>query len=181
MNLTLKMMTDTMAKFGINEINPIEEKFNPQWHEAMAMQPVPNAEDGTVLHVHQKGYQLNDRLLRPARVMVAKAVNAEKPLENQWSVISYQLEVLNLNGWRIVYTERTSKPWKWKGEPVIELFIKRVIYKTTGSIFKFQFSFSNNAAKKFYFVTFKLSNWFIRECLFGKLVLNQWITWNMTQ
>ncbi|OQY56329.1 MAG: nucleotide exchange factor GrpE [Candidatus Parabeggiatoa sp. nov. 2] len=83
MDLTLKMMTDTMAKFGINEINPIEEKFNPQWHEAMAMQPVPNAEDGTVLHVHQKGYQLNDRLLRPARVMVAKAVNAEKPLENQ--------------------------------------------------------------------------------------------------
>jgi molecular chaperone GrpE len=83
MDLTLKMMADTMAKFGINEINPIDEKFNPQWHEAMAMQPVPNAEDGTVLHVHQKGYQLNDRLLRPARVVVAKAVNAEKPVENQ--------------------------------------------------------------------------------------------------
>jgi molecular chaperone GrpE len=82
-DLTLKMLTDTMAKFGIQEINPIEEKFNPQWHEAMAMQPVPNVEEGTVLHVHQKGYQLNERLLRPARVVVAKAIQAEKPLENQ--------------------------------------------------------------------------------------------------
>ena len=83
MGLTLKMLTDTMAKFSINEINPIDEKFNPEWHEAMAMQPVPNVEDGIVLHVHQKGYQLNDRLLRPARVVVAKAVFDDKPLENQ--------------------------------------------------------------------------------------------------
>jgi molecular chaperone GrpE len=83
MGLTLKMLADTMAKFSINEINPIEEKFNPEWHEAMAMQPVPNVEEGIVLHVHQKGYQLNDRLLRPARVVVAKAVPAEKLLENQ--------------------------------------------------------------------------------------------------
>jgi molecular chaperone GrpE len=92
MTLTLKKLTDTMAKFGIMEINPIDEKFNPQWHEAMAMQPMPNVEDGLVLHIHQKGYQLNDRLLRPARVVVAKAVqaenevvqveNTEKPLEN---------------------------------------------------------------------------------------------------
>lgn len=82
-DLTLKMLTDTMAKFGIQEINPIEEKFNPQWHEAMAMQPVPNVEEGAVLHVHQKGYQLNERLLRPARVVVAKAIQVEKPLENQ--------------------------------------------------------------------------------------------------
>ena len=80
MELTLKMLTNTMAKFSINEINPIEEKFNPRWHEAMAMQPVPNAEDGIVLHVHQKGYQLNDRLLRPARVVVAKAIPSDKSL-----------------------------------------------------------------------------------------------------
>lgn len=83
MALTLKMLTDAMAKFAITEINPTEEKFNPQWHEAMAMQPVPNVEDGAVLHVHQKGYQINDRLLRPARVVVAKAVESEKPIENQ--------------------------------------------------------------------------------------------------
>ena len=75
MTLTLKMLSDVMAKFGIQEINPIEEKFNPQWHEAMAMQPMPSVEDGTVLLVHQKGYLLNERLLRPARVVVAKAVS----------------------------------------------------------------------------------------------------------
>ena len=83
MTLTLKMLSDVMAKFGIQEINPIEEKFNPQWHEAMAMQPMPSVEDGTVLLVHQKGYLLNERLLRPARVVVAKAVQTEKPIENQ--------------------------------------------------------------------------------------------------
>jgi len=83
MELTLKMFTDTLSKFDIVEINPINEKFNPQWHEAMAMQPSADAEEGTVLHIHQKGYQLNDRLLRPARVVVAQAVKAEKPIENK--------------------------------------------------------------------------------------------------
>jgi molecular chaperone GrpE len=86
MVLTAKMLTDTMAKFGVKEINPTDEKFDPQWHEAMAMQPIPNVEEGTVLHVHQKGYQLNERLLRPARVIVAKAIEnqpsetTEKPV-----------------------------------------------------------------------------------------------------
>jgi len=84
MILTLKMLTDAMTKFAITEINPIEEKFDPQWHEAMAMQPVADKEDGSILHVHQKGYHLNDRLLRPARVIVAKLIQPEeKPLEDQ--------------------------------------------------------------------------------------------------
>lgn len=85
MVLTSKMLNDTMGKFGIKEINPIEEKFDPQWHEAMAMQPIPNVADGMVLHVHQKGYQLNDRLLRPARVIVAKGIENEtaEAVENQ--------------------------------------------------------------------------------------------------
>jgi len=81
MALTLKMLGDAMNKFAIVEINPIEEKFDPQWHEAMAVQPTPNSEDGAILHVHQKGYQLNDRLLRPARVIVAKSIQ-EQPPEN---------------------------------------------------------------------------------------------------
>jgi len=80
--LTLKILADTLTKFGIGEINPLAQKFDPQWHEAMAMQQVPQVEEGTVIHVHQKGYQLHDRLLRPARVVVAKAMPAEKPLEN---------------------------------------------------------------------------------------------------
>lgn len=84
--LTLKMLTDTLNKFDINVIDPLNAKFDPQWHEAMAIQPVPEVEEGTVILVHQKGYQLADRLLRPARVIVAKAlenpVPEEKPLEN---------------------------------------------------------------------------------------------------
>jgi len=83
MVLTAKMFTDVMAKFNILEINPHNQKFDPQWHEAIAMQPIANIAAGTVLHVQQKGYQLNDRLLRPARVIVAKVLETEKSLENQ--------------------------------------------------------------------------------------------------
>ncbi|MBE9562829.1 MAG: nucleotide exchange factor GrpE [Proteobacteria bacterium] len=78
MNLTLKMLNDGLTKFNIAEINPINQKFDPQWHEAMTIQPSAEVDDGTVLQVHQKGYKLQDRLLRPARVIVSK-----KPLENQ--------------------------------------------------------------------------------------------------
>lgn len=84
--LTLKLLTDTLEKSEIVTLDPLNEKFNPQWHEAMVMQPAPGVEEGTVIFVHQKGYQLYDRLLRPARVIVAKAVESpvaeEKPLEN---------------------------------------------------------------------------------------------------
>lgn len=71
--LILKMLAAAMEKFAIQEINPLGEKFDPHLHEAMAMAPDPEAEPNTVVMVHQKGYQLNDRLLRPARVIVAKA------------------------------------------------------------------------------------------------------------
>ena len=77
------MLTELMVKFNILEIDPHNQKFDPQWHEAIAIQPVPNIAAGTVLHVQQKGYQLNDRLLRPARVIVAKTLENEKSLENQ--------------------------------------------------------------------------------------------------
>lgn len=83
MALTTKMLTELMVKFNILEIDPHNQKFDPQWHEAIAIQPVPNIAAGTVLHVQQKGYQLNDRLLRPARVIVAKTLENEKSLENQ--------------------------------------------------------------------------------------------------
>lgn len=70
--LTLKMLTDVLQKFDIVEINPQDEKFDPQLHEAMTLQVVPTVPDNTVIYVHQKGYQLNKRLLRPARVVVSK-------------------------------------------------------------------------------------------------------------
>ena len=76
MNLTLKQLQNILEKFGILEINPVNQKFDPQFHEAMAMQAVPNVESGTVLFVAQKGYQLNERLLRPARVIVAKTLES---------------------------------------------------------------------------------------------------------
>jgi molecular chaperone GrpE len=52
-------------------VDPEGEQFNPELHEAMSMQPSTTAEPGSVLTVVQKGYELNGRLLRPARVIVA--------------------------------------------------------------------------------------------------------------
>jgi molecular chaperone GrpE len=72
--LTLKMLSGVMEKFGITEIDPLGEKFNPDFHEAMAMQPSEQAEPNTVLQVIQKGYLLNQRLIRPAMVIVAQSV-----------------------------------------------------------------------------------------------------------
>jgi len=72
--LIYKMLSGTLEKFGVQVINPEGEKFNPEFHEALAMQPVNTQEAGTVLFVQQKGYQLNGRLLRPARVIIAKAM-----------------------------------------------------------------------------------------------------------
>ncbi len=71
--LILKMLQDALGKFGVAEINPQNEKFNPEWHEAMTMLPAPpETEPGTVMVVHRKGYTLNDRLVRPAQVVVAQ-------------------------------------------------------------------------------------------------------------
>ncbi len=71
--LTLKQLTAAMEKFGARELNPIGTKFNPNEHEAMAMLPTDQAEPNTVVQVLQKGYLLNERLLRPAKVLVAQA------------------------------------------------------------------------------------------------------------
>lgn len=70
--LTLKMLTQAMEKFNIEEVNPVGEKFDPELHQAMSMQEAEGHETNTVISVIQKGYRLNDRLLRPALVMVAK-------------------------------------------------------------------------------------------------------------
>lgn len=70
--LTLKMLTQAMEKFNIEEIDPVGEKFDPDLHQAMSMQEAEDQESNTVISVVQKGYRLNDRLLRPALVLVAK-------------------------------------------------------------------------------------------------------------
>lgn len=69
--MTLRIMQTALEKFGIREINPVGERFNPELHQAMAAQPAEGVEPNTVVTVYQKGYQLNDRLLRPALVIVA--------------------------------------------------------------------------------------------------------------
>ena len=68
---TLKLLAVTLERFGIAEVDPAGEPFDPEYHEAMTMQPSTDAEPGSVLTVIQKGYTLNGRLLRPARVIVA--------------------------------------------------------------------------------------------------------------
>ncbi len=68
---TLKLLAGTLERFGIVEIDPAGEPFDPEFHEAMTMQPSADAEPGSVLTVIQKGYSLNGRLLRPAMVVVA--------------------------------------------------------------------------------------------------------------
>jgi molecular chaperone GrpE len=71
--LTLKMLTSALEKFNIKEINPLNEKFNPEYHEAMSMQERADVPPNTVVTVVQKGYLLNDRLIRPAMVIVSRA------------------------------------------------------------------------------------------------------------
>jgi len=77
MELTLTMLTKMMEKLGIEEIDPINEKFDAEKHQAMTMQPNAEVEPNTVIAVMQKGYSLNERLIRPAMVMVSKAVEEE--------------------------------------------------------------------------------------------------------
>ncbi len=68
MELTLKMFDDTLRRYQVEALNPEGEPFNPEQHQAMAMQESASAEPGSVLKVFQKGYLLNGRLLRPAMV-----------------------------------------------------------------------------------------------------------------
>ncbi len=70
--LTLKMFSGVLEKFGVKAVDPLGETFNPELHQAMTMQPSEEHEPNTVTAVMQKGYVLNDRLIRPAMVMVSK-------------------------------------------------------------------------------------------------------------
>ena len=73
MSLTLNMVKQMFEKFNITMVDPINEKFNPELHQAMSAQPTDEVEPNTVIAVMQKGYLLNERLVRPAMVMVSKA------------------------------------------------------------------------------------------------------------
>lgn len=71
--LTQKTLIDTLAQFNVAQLDPVGEPFDPQFHQAMSMVENLDVEPNTVTLVMQKGYTLNERLLRPAMVMVSKA------------------------------------------------------------------------------------------------------------
>ena len=75
MELTSKMFDDFFEKLNVKAINPLGEMFDPEFHQAMMTEPSSDTEKGTVTKVMQRGYLLNDRLVRPALVVVAEEKN----------------------------------------------------------------------------------------------------------
>lgn len=71
--LTHKSFIDVLSKFNLEQVDPLGEPFDPQFHQAITMVENPDAEPNSVLDVMQKGYTLNGRLIRPAMVVVSKA------------------------------------------------------------------------------------------------------------
>jgi molecular chaperone GrpE len=69
--MVLGSLRETLARNGVEPVDPKGEKFDPTQHEAISTQPVEGAEPGTVVEVLQKGYTLGDQLVRPARVVVS--------------------------------------------------------------------------------------------------------------
>ena len=72
MEMTLDMLLKALEKFGLKQLNPVGETFNPDYHEAMQMLETKDHDPNTVTQVLQTGYVLHDRLVRPALVVVAK-------------------------------------------------------------------------------------------------------------
>lgn len=78
-DLTLRQLSSVFEKFGVKEVNPVKQKFDPTFHQAMSVQEAADLDPNTVIAVFQKGYLLHDRLLRPALVQVSKAAEAPPP------------------------------------------------------------------------------------------------------
>lgn len=81
MTLIQQMLVKLMEKSGIKAVDPTGQAFDPELHQAMSMQETTEQAANTVLAVMQKGYTLNDRLLRPAMVVVAKAPAEPAPAD----------------------------------------------------------------------------------------------------
>lgn len=69
--MVLNGLRETLARNGVEAIDPRGERFDPQWHEALSTQAIEGAEPGVVVETMQKGYRLGEQLVRPARVVVA--------------------------------------------------------------------------------------------------------------
>jgi molecular chaperone GrpE len=72
LELTMNMFVQVLKRNGLEQINPLGEKFDPERHQAISMVDAENAEPNSVIEVMQKGFLLNDRLIRPAMVVVSK-------------------------------------------------------------------------------------------------------------
>lgn len=70
---TLRLLQKAFERLGVREIDPVGEPFDPTRHEAVLAQQSATAEPNSVLQVVQRGYELDNRVLRPARVVVAKS------------------------------------------------------------------------------------------------------------
>ena len=82
-SLTEKELLSTLERHGIRKIEPMGEKFDPKFHEAMYEVPSADAENGTVMQVVEAGYVIHDRLLRPAKVGIAKVAPRSNELEDE--------------------------------------------------------------------------------------------------
>jgi molecular chaperone GrpE len=69
---TLRLLDEALTASGVREINPVGQPFDPNRHEALSLVPAQGVAPNTVLEVVQKGYELNERLLRAAKVLVAR-------------------------------------------------------------------------------------------------------------
>jgi molecular chaperone GrpE len=81
--LILQQFLSVLEKFNVTALDPVGEPFNPDRHEAMSMQPRADVEPNTVVQVFQKGFLLNDRLIRPAMVIVAQADTKQRETDKQ--------------------------------------------------------------------------------------------------
>ena len=72
LEMSMKMFLSSISKFGLEQVNPEDQAFDPEVHQAMAIEEMEGVEPNQVLTVVQKGYQFNGRLLRPAMVIVSK-------------------------------------------------------------------------------------------------------------
>ena len=77
--MTLKLLLDVLQKNGVTELDPVGEKLDPELHQALSVIPSPDAEPNTILHVAQKGYLLNGRVIRAAQVIVADGAQKNPP------------------------------------------------------------------------------------------------------
>lgn len=77
MHATQRLFASALERLGVEELDPVGQPFDPELHEAVAVQPATDHPDGTVLTVVQRGYRVSGRVMRPARVVVSSKPGAD--------------------------------------------------------------------------------------------------------